>query len=356
VHLKELRIENLRVIEQLHLQLPSRWSVFVGPNGAGKTSILEAAFMLSHGRTFRSGVRDNVSRMGGPGFTVFGRVQTSLGAESRLGVSRIGGKLEARIDGQAVGLGDLVRSSAISCFEPGSHELISGASEGRRRFIDWGVFHVEHDFLREWRRYQRALRQRNALLRETGDPELLVPWEREMVSSGERLTAQRLAYIEQLRPIVQRMLRDFLGELGQADLVFQRGWKNDFELESALVEGRHRDRERGHTGRGPHRADWSISFELAPRREHLSRGQEKLCALAFILAQAELFALKLGEWPILCFDDLASELDREHQNQVLSVAERSAAQVLISGTELPPALASRPDVAVFHVEQGRVKA
>jgi DNA replication and repair protein RecF len=253
-------------------------------------------------------------------------------------------------------LAALVQANAVSCFEPGSHELISGGAEERRKYLDWGVFHVEHEFLRLWRRYQRALRQRNALLRETDDHAQFEPWELELAESGERLTALRYEYFERLRPVVSSVLNDFLGELGQADLQFETGWKSVVDLETSLRESRQRDRERGHTSRGPHRADWSISFERAPRREHLSRGQEKLCALAMVLAQAQLYADTRGEWPILCFDDLSSELDREHQAQVIAVASASGAQVLLSGTELPQSVANQRQLAVFHVEQGRINA
>lgn len=356
MHLTELRIESLRVIGQLRLELPDRWSAFVGPNGAGKTSILEAVFMLSHGRSFRSGVRDTLSQLGSGGFSVFGKIERTDGSQARLGIARVAGKLEARIDTQSAGLAALVEANAVSCFEPGSHELISGGSEERRRYLDWGVFHVEHEFLRLWRRYQRALRQRNVLLRESDDAAHLEPWESELADSGERLTAMRVAYFERLRSVVFTILGDFLGELGQADLQFERGWKTDLNLATALRESRQRDRERGHTSRGPHRADWSIAFECAPRREHLSRGQEKLCALAMILAQAQLYADTRGEWPILCFDDLASELDRQHQAQVIAVAQASGAQVLLTGTELPESVSRQHSLAVFHVEQGRISA
>jgi DNA replication and repair protein RecF len=355
VYLTELRIDCLRVIEHATLELSPQWTAFIGSNGAGKTSILEAVFMLSHGRTFRSGSRDTVSQLGSAGFSVFGRIGAADGVIRRLGLARVSGKLEARVDGESVGLGALVRASAVVCFEPGSHELINGGSEERRRYLDWGVFHVEHDFLQCWRRYQRALRQRNALLRETDDPNQFEPWEMEMADAGERLSAMRRQYIARLQPVLQETLSEFLVELGTPVLSFDAGWKETVSLADALREGRSRDRERGHTGRGPHRADWSIGFERAPRREHLSRGQEKLCALALILAQARLYAEQCGEWPILCLDDLASELDHAHQAQVIAVARASGAQVLVTGTELPGGLADDPAVSMFHVEQGRLR-
>ncbi len=354
MRLNELRIERLRCIESLSLELPPGWTAFVGANGAGKTSILEAVFLLSHGRSFRGGARDALSRIGSTGFSVFGRFARADCVERRLGLARSMGRLEARVDGEAAGLAALVEASAVVCFEPGSHELIVGAAEERRRFVDWGVFHVEHDFLRGWRRYQRALRQRNVLLRNVEDFDELAPWELEMAETGEAINRLRLAYVERLRPILAEVLGEFLPELGAPTLAFDPGWREGTGLLDALLETRQRDRERGHTGRGPHRADWTIGFVGAPRREHLSRGQQKLCALAFVLAQAKLHALDCGEWPLLCFDDLASELDEAHQERVLGQARASGAQLLLTGTDLPRSLAiGEPGLSVFHVEQGQ---
>ena len=354
--LRELRIRNLRVVEDLSLDLGGGWSAFVGPNGAGKSSILEAAYLLSHGRSFRSGVRDSLSRLGSSGFSVFGRLALADEAERRLGLARNEGRLEARVDGEATGIAGLVASCAVVCFEPGSHELINGVAEERRRFLDWGVFHVEHTFLSNWRRYQRALRQRNTVLREGARAGALEPWEIEMAESGSRISEMRQAYMDRLGSVLGDILGGFLGELGPLTLSVQHGWKEGLSLAEALAEGRGRDLERGFTARGPHRADWSIGFERAPRREHLSRGQEKLCALALVFAQARLYAEHCGEAPVLCLDDLASELDRDHQARVIRLAQESDAQVLVTGTELPAGLAEAGQaLQVFHVEQGRIR-
>lgn len=354
--LSELRIQNLRSLSEVILAPSAGWNAFVGANGAGKTSVLEAAFLLSHGRSFRRGTRDSLSSIGSPGFSVFGRLQHADGREQRLGLARVGGKLESRVDGQAGGIAGLVECCAVVCFEPGSHELINGAAEERRRYLDWGVFHVEHAFLDQWRRYQRALRQRNSALRNGADNESLEPWESEMAQAGGALTRMRQSYFDRLRPVLQAVLIDFMAELGAASLSFDQGWKEGTDLLEAWVETRQRDRERGHTGRGPHRADWSIGFEAAPRREHLSRGQEKLCALALVLAQARLYAELKGEWPVVCLDDLGSELDRAHRMRVVDLVQASGAQVLVSGTELPTTLGELPGgCQVFHVEQGRVE-
>jgi DNA replication and repair protein RecF len=120
-----------------------------------------------------------------------------------------------------------------------------------------------------------------------------------------------------------------------------------------LREQRGRDLARGHTTLGAHRADWSVGFEHAPLREHLSRGQEKLAALACVLAQAALYARQRGDWPVVCLDDLASELDQVHQAAVVAQLREAGAQVLLTGTELPGALQGIP-ARLFHVEQGLI--
>jgi len=354
VKLRSLRISNLRLIERCEVEFATDWNVFVGGNGAGKTTLLEAAFLLSHGRSFRSTLRDTLSRVGSAGFSVFGELARA-GAEERVGLSRNQRKLEARLNGVPTAIGELMRHTAVVCFEPGSHELISGASEERRRYLDWGVFHVEHDFLSVWRRYQRALRQRNALLRQGTTESELEPWSVELAVAARPLTVQRRAYFASLRPHVANYLIEFLPELGEAELTFDPGFDDDADLGEALSATIERDRARGYTSTGPHRSDWSIVFEGAKRKEYLSRGQEKLCAFALVLGQARLYSQLFGEWPVVCLDDLASEIDAQHLRRILYAVDATAAQVLLTGTEEPRNLADvgRP-VARFHVEQGRI--
>lgn len=353
--LTELRLENLRRFEQLQLQIEPGWNVFVGSNGAGKTTILEAAYMLSHGHSFRSGGRVGVQRDGSSGYSVFGRFDDVGGQTLRAGLARVDGKLIARVDSEAVPVSDLVRSCAVVCFEPGSHELIAGAAEVRRQFLDWGVFHVEHAFLHTWRRYQRALRQRNALLRANSPDSEFEPWEVELSNAGELLASLREQYIVQLRTYVEHFAKQLLPELGTPSLELADGWDRQTSLLDELAQHRARDRERGHTTRGPHRSDWSLRFQHAPRREHLSRGQEKLVALTSLLAQCRLHAELRGHWPLFCFDDLSSELDAVHQQAVVDVLQGAGAQVLVTGTEIPASLRDPAlNALMFHVEHGVV--
>ncbi|HEV2680458.1 MAG TPA: DNA replication/repair protein RecF [Rhodanobacter sp.] len=355
MRLEQLRMRGLRCLTDIGIALDPGINVFVGANGAGKTSVLEAVFLLSHARSFRSGAKEALLQRGTTQLSIFAELRHLNERTCRLGLGRDGSRWEAKVDGANVAIGQLVRECAVVCFEPGSHALIAGAAEERRRYLDWGVFHVEHDFLSSWRRYQRALKQRNSLLRaaSTAADELFASWEVELAQTAHQLDRQRSAYLDLLRPKLLASMAGVLPELGTPELRYRRGWSDEQDLARQLREQRGRDLARGHTTLGAHRADWSIAFEHAPLREHLSRGQEKLTALACMLAQAELYAEHRGEWPIVCLDDLASELDQAHQSAVVAQLTAANAQVLLTGTELPQALQPLP-ARVFHVEQGQL--
>ena len=334
-------------------------NVLIGPNGAGKTTVLEAMHLLGYGRSFRAGQREAVIQRGASESLVFAEVQRERGGRSRVGLRRTTSGWSARIDdADAPALVDLFRVCPVVCFEPGSHALISGGSELRRAYLDWSVFHVEPDFLPAWRRHQRALKQRNAGLRAGWPDHLLEPWERELAETGLRIHAVRARVLQELRSLVAAKAAAFLSELGEVSLGLSSGFGDReiaqaADVEAAYAATRGLDRERGHTRFGAHRADWSLGFAAAPRREHLSRGQEKLAALTMELAQVEHFRARVGEWPVLLLDDLASELDRAHLQRVLDWIFDAGLQAWITGTELPEALRQRAEPwNLFHVEQG----
>jgi DNA replication and repair protein RecF len=255
-------------------------------------------------------------------------------------------------------LGELCAALAVVTFEPGSHDLVTGGAENRRRLIDWGLFHVEPDFLRLWRRYARALKQRNALLKAGARPIELDGWEVELAETGEAITRSREDYLRQWAPLFAAEAASLAPALGSTTLDLAAGWRREeVSLADALLLARPRDQLQGFTSVGPHRADWRIGFSQIPGREALSRGQAKLTALALLLSQARLHAALSGEWPVIALDDLASELDRRHQARVVQGLLDTGAQVFVTGTDAPEAveLLSRP-VSRFLVDAGHVVA
>jgi DNA replication and repair protein RecF len=355
VKLTELRLENWRNISETRIAAGPGINMFEGPNGAGKTSVLEAIYLLSHARSFRTQRGELLVRQGASQAVVYGEIESRKGTV-RLGMMQGDGRWSARVDGQDVStMTAAIEHCAVVCFEPGSHALIAGPGDERRRFLDWGVFHVEPGFAASSRRFRRALRQRNALLRKEVTTFELSAWDEELASAAAALHAARMRYMERLMPALISRLKGLIPELGEPALQYAQGWSTDRELAVALAESQAIDRQRGHTTRGPHRADWKLSFDRAPRREQLSRGQEKLCAIACMFSQAELFRADHDEWPVVILDDLPSELDLAHQRVVIEALMEEGAQVFLTGTEVPRSLfeAAVP-FRSFHVEQGKV--
>ena len=354
MRIAKLRVHHFRCIEEIELAPGTLLNWLVGPNGSGKTSLLEAIHLLSHGRSFRGGALETMIQRNATEFTVFAEIGAA-GRTHTLGMSRSSAGWQLRVDGQSTSaLSAALQHCAVISFEPSSHELIAGPADRRRRFLDWGVFHVEHRSLDHWREYRRALRQRNALLRTCGPAEQFETWEAELERCATPIEQERQSYVVSLGSHLYRAGEDLLPELGNASFYYYAGWDTDRPLSAILALQRKKDIERGHTRSGPHRADWRLTFQKAPLREHLSRGQSKLAALTCAVAQGHLFAAQTGAWPILCLDDLASELDALHQRAVFQEVASSGAQVWITAMDSRVADIG-PRGSVFHVEQGTLR-
>lgn len=353
--IRSLHIAGVRCLEDVRLSPVDGLNVLVGRNGAGKSSVLEAISLLAGGKSFRSARIDAVVSQRRGGFEVFAEVE-SRGGVQRLGISRLRGSWNLRIDGESVGrLGRLTELFAATFFEPDSHELLAGGSEGRRRFLDWGVFHVEHGYGAQWSRYQRALHQRNALLKQgAGEPGEWRVWNKELADAGEPIAEARARFVEQYKPTLEAWCSKLAPELGELEFRLQRGW-SDESLDSELAVAAERDRILGYTTRGPHRADWTLRFRKVGGRDELSRGQLKLACFALSRAMVDIFQERRRQPPVACLDDLFSELDSEHQARCLQALDGHGIQVWVTGTEVRSSIDrwSGP-LRVFHVEHGRV--
>ena len=357
-----LRLTDMRRFVEAELVPGPGLNLITGDNGAGKSTLLEALHLMAYGRSFRGRVRDGLIRQGAPALEVFTEWEEGADPASRLrraGLRHTGGAWTGRLDGQEVAhLGELCAALAVVTFEPGSHALVMGGSEARRRLLDWGLFHVEPGFLTLWRRYARALKQRNALLKARAPAAQLEPWEHELATAGDVITRRREAHLADWEPLFAQTAARLLPGAGRGSLTFLPGWRREeVSLADALLLTRERDLAAGFTTTGPHRTDWRIDYTAIPGRDALSRGQAKLSALSLLLSQAEHHARLRGAWPVVALDDLASELDRGHQQRVLEWLLGTGAQLFVTGTEAPPVLAAMPGIVAtrFHVEQGRLR-
>jgi len=258
----------------------------------------------------------------------------------------------ARIDGTAAAsLTELTQIFPVQIIDPGVHKLVEEGGHRRRRWMDWAVFHVEHQFGEWWVRYTRALKQRNAALRT--QPSQAGVWDGELVRLGELIAQARRRFVEGLLPY----WRDSVVALSglEPELHYFRGWAQDVSLADALAASRPRDEEKRMTHPGPHRADVVIRINGRPAREVLSRGQQKLVAVAMTLAQLNLLQEATQTTSTLLLDDPAAELDGDHLRRFIEQVMRLKSQLVLTSLHPESLLFGTPD-RVFHVEQGSVQS
>ena len=355
MRVESVEIRHLRCLRSVDVAFPEPGAWLVGPNGAGKTSVLEALCLLGFGRSFRGRVGDGLVQQGESALEVVARWTDDRGRSRVSGLRHAGDRWEARLDGAAVtSLSELAAPFPVLCFHPESSLVVTGPAEERRRALDWLAFHVEPRFAEAARRYGRALKQRNALLRSGAADAEFEPWEREMGLMADGLVAQRTTALTLWRPGLERVWPTLAGDAMPPDLQLRPGWRqSEASLADLLLLNRFRDRELGYTTIGPQRADVDLGQPFGVDAEQLSRGQAKLVALALVLAQAEALREWSGERSLLLLDDLQAELDPSRQAAVLDWVGRAGYQTLVSGTRWDEVLASRaPGWAVFHVEHG----
>jgi DNA replication and repair protein RecF len=347
------RAEHFRCLADIELELDPGTNLFIGPNASGKTSVLEAAFFLSRGRSFRSRRREALIMHGKDAFLITGSSQAPP-APVALGVRGSRKATEWHVGGAAAaGIADLAEQFPAQVIDPEVHKLLEEGPGRRRRFLDWGVFHVEHGFLPNWRRYHQALRQRNAALKQDAADDDLAAWEQELAVSGETLARHREAYLFRLASPLARIGTALLDS--PIHLVHQRGWDSEQPLLAALASDRRRDRRYKATQVGPQRADVAVQIRDRAAKDHVSRGQQKLVAAALMLAQLEIQEEERPGRSALLLDDPAAELDAGNLARLMALVRNVPAQLWV--TSLKPEIAELVGNArVFHVKHGEVRS
>jgi DNA replication and repair protein RecF len=349
--LSEITVTNLRCIEHLELRLSPRLTLVYGGNGSGKTSLLEGMFVLGRGRSFRSRNSEGLIRRGQTHMRVTGEVQRGAHERVRLGfeVSREG--TAARVGGRPAGtLAELSQVLAVQVIEPGIHRLVEEGGSRRRRWLDWAVFHVEPQFVDLWFRYTRVLKQRNAALKT--QPSTVSVWDADLARIGEAIAESRQRLMDRLRPYWKAAVVALSGL--EVELHYLRGWSQEHTLAEALATSRPADEVRRQTHAGPHRGDVAVRLYGRAARDVLSRGQQKLVAVAMTVAQLRLLQDATGMSPTLLLDDPAAELDGERLQRFIDEVASLRCQLVVTSLHSESRLFGTPE-STFHMAAGRVE-
>lgn len=356
MHLSTLRAQGLRLFQDLELKLSPGINVFIGDNGAGKTSILEAADVLSRGKSFRAAHLSEVIQHDQESLIISAEVLDANEQAIQLGIAKNAAETRLRLNQQNVSKwSELTQYLPLLAIHPESYQLITGGPNERRKFLDWGLFHVEHQFKKVWSDYVRGLKQRNFCLRMQRQQEAK-QWHQILHHNGTQIGELRRTYFTQIEPIVHKIA----GKLGLNDAIvfkYRRGWNEECELLELLDNELKNQELPTSTQHGPHRAEIAISWQEGKFAKSSSRGQQKILAIALKLAQATHLFEQYRKSSIYLIDELPAELDHARCERVLKLLADLKNQVLITSvSQEPVAGLTDQEIKWFHVERGNVSS
>lgn len=353
-----LTAESFRRFESAAFEPHPHLTVLHGANASGKTSLLEAAYFGARATSFRARRLDEVVLEKQNAASVSLHVSPNPQTPSMQWTTSVqGGEVAIRRLTEASNRRELAQAIPVVLVDRQLHRVFEEGPVYRRRYLDWGLFYVEPSFFTLWRRHERALRQRNQALRQRAPRVEVEIWNPEFISTAIALHELRQAHVKALEKSAKHWVAELL-ENKHFGFALSPGWNEQLGLERALAEGYEGDRKMGFTHAGPHRAELRVRFEQREARAFVSRGQQKLLAVAMALAQAQLVSETTGQAPTILLDDLEAELSLEWQQRLLKALLQYPGQSLVTSLEwrdsLLPSGTSRNDYAVFHVEHGHV--
>ena len=355
----KIDIYRFRNIREAHLALQTS-NLLVGLNGSGKTSVLEAFHLLAYGKSFRSPGIDSVIQRGTEDLVVSGKF-----GDQSAGIQRTrSGQVSVRLNGESLErVSELSRLLPTHIIEPNSVLLVEGSPSERRKFLDFSMFHVEHDYLEKHKQFTEALKQRNALLKHSHNQvsKQKPYWDGVYAQTAWQLHETRLRLFEEvLYPNVRSCL-DLLLPGMDIDLQYESGCRSSMtydEFMDALNRTAEQEQRFKATQVGPHRADILFKHKEKLAKDYLSRGQKKL--LTYGVRLAPTLMLQQQNRPVgqVLIDDMPSELDEHSVERVCVLLQKVDAQALMTAVDETNRQVKIIDnmmtPKMFHVEHGCV--
>jgi DNA replication and repair protein RecF len=350
--LKQLEVLNFRNLQQVSIEPGAKLNIITGENAAGKTNLLECIHYLSFTKSFRTAQTRDLIMYQQPFFRLVGRLQHP---PTVLGIQKSSQEQVIRINQQAVNrTADLAAVFPVVTIHPDSHQLISSGPEYRRQYLDWGVFHVEHQYLKVWKDYRTALSQRNAALRNHQPDKLCCLWDQALIEAAQKMEFMRQTYLGKLGTSIQQIL-PILFPNAELLVEYRPGWQSATGFGGYLSENLPKDKDKGFTQGGPHRADLRIKLNNKPVQTAISRGQQKKLVAMLKLAQMDVFSQNSDKTCVLLYDDLPAELDAENRSKLLRLVAGLPVQVFISAIEANQLdISAWDNMKMFHVEHGNI--
>lgn len=350
----QLKIYDFRNIAFADILPSPNFNFIIGNNGSGKTSLLEAIYMLGHGKAFRHQLSSRIIQHNKSELVLFSKITSSTHNTHNVGLSKSrSGENKIKIDNDdGFKLAELAKLLPMQLITPEGFDLLTGGPKYRRAFIDWGCFHHYNEFILVWNNLRRLIKQRNALLKNITSYNQLMPWDKELIPIANQVSQIRADYIQQIQDEIINTSHDFLPEY-VIDCQFYQGWDHSVNYADLLVEHFQRDKLLNYTTIGPHKADLKLRVDNIPIEVLFSRGQLKLLMCALRLAQGEFYAQQKQQTCLYLLDDFASELDLTKRSLLAKRLKLTGSQVFISAVdqEQIQAMIDEND-KIFYIKSG----
>ena len=358
--LEKLSIINYKNIAEATLEFSPKINCLIGQNGVGKTNVLDAIYYLSFCHSANNPIDSQVIKHGAEFFVLEGAYESDLSIYC--GMKRGTKKHFKRNKKEYRRLSEHIGLIPIVVVSPSDTLLIEGGSEERRRLMDMVIAQYDHGYMEAMNRYNKALQQRNVMLKQEDEPNIDVMslFEEQMAIEGERIYQARKAFVEELTPIFQRIHETIAENREQVGLNYtshcQRG-----PLLEVIQRDRFKDRAIGYSLHGVHRDDLEITLGGHLMKREGSQGQNKTFVIALKLAQFDFLKRTNSKTtPLLLLDDIFDKLDAQRVEQIVKlVAGDEYGQIFITDTNRDhlDLILSRSslDYKIFHVDNGEIE-
>jgi DNA replication and repair protein RecF len=348
VKIRELHVQKFRNHAHTDAVFGGGINAVLGENGEGKTNLLEAISYLCLTKSFFGSADGVVLQLGENRFEVSGELETDVGLRYHVSVSydHEAGEKRFLINRAPVEkFSEVVGQFPVVVLSPESGAITTGGPADRRRFLDFVIAQASKVYLEDLLEYRRVLRQRNRVLFDnkvsrTEHPDLIEPWDQELIDRGARITHRRDAFLRELQPMVHESYARIAGRVEEPTLrytpsVAHGEGASEEELRGIFRQELKRkapeEKRLGLTLVGPHRDELELSINKLSVRLHASQGQHKTFLIALKVAEFLYLQSKRNERPMLLLDDIFTELDRHRSERLLALTE-SVGQAFITTT------------------------
>lgn len=342
MQIDRLYLENFRNLRTQNVIPATGINIIWGENGQGKTNLLEGIYLFAHLKSFRGAGNVDLIHAQGENARISATVNRSrVSRELDLKISKNGRSffLDGKKPRPIESLLDALRAIL---FAPDELYPLRTLPSARRNLIDRGIFQLDPSYLTRAIDYERILKQRNRLLRERGDEEMLRPWTEQLIQAGAKIRQARHSFINELQPHLRKAHEFLSGEKEVVEMVYpvvaESVRQHEGLLAAELSRVQQRETRTGLTCAGPHRDDPYFLMNGDSVRHVVSQGQWRTLILSFKTALMQLLHERIGAWPILLFDDMSAELDISRQERLFSLLADCKAQVFVTTTDPQPFL------------------